>query len=271
MPVKSSLKFILTALSVLFLDTCLASFASAMPSRFPASVTPSPLSVVNALTPPDRPKSYAIFVASFNPITGDARGGIAGSAFFVSSTKAITAYHVLQAKSFDKPTEFTQTQIWLVHESEPAIEINLSNLDSNASADTTSIHLSANQVDASYVFEIGKTNELKIDDKVETDGFIASSTGPVLAPIGNGRLRITSVPHLERLHVEGNVVSRINVSLTSNDVNLKQTPCVQLSYKPVVGLSGGPVISGHRVVGMNSFADPQARASTWAVDVTLKN
>ena len=204
--------------------------------------------------------SYAVFVATLNPATGQAVGGVAGSAFFVSSTKAITAFHVLQPKSFAN----SHTQVWLVHEGEPAIELRAESVTSESSKDKTEISLGAiASVKPEFIFQVGSP---KAGDIVHTDGFLANSVGPILQ-IDGTRLRITSVPHLSRLHAEGHVMRELNVQLTSNDVNLRNAPCVQLSYKPVIGLSGGPVVTNNRVVGMNSFADPEARSSTWAVSI----
>lgn len=210
------------------------------------------------------PKSYAVFLATYDPLTGQAVGGVAGSAFFISSTQAITAFHVLQPKSFENP----RTQVWLVHEDEPAIELSLEDLTAQASLDRTTITLSKARAPQRHVFpRTTDAGTLPVGTKVETDGFVANSAGPALA-LDGPRLRITSVPRLERLHAEGSILRNVRVELASNDVNLKNAPCVQVSYKPVVGLSGGPVVSDGRVVGMNSFADPEAHASTWAVDLS---
>lgn len=203
------------------------------------------------------PKTYAVFMATWDPETKQAVGGVAGSAFFVSPTKAITAFHVLQPKSFEN----TRTQIWLVHEGEPAIEVTANELHADSANDRTTIELKKTTVPRRHVFAVGP---FKTGDRVETEGFHANSAGPVLEISGN-RLRITSVPRLERLRAEGQVLRGVRVELNAQDVRLKNTPCVQLSYTPVLGLSGGPVISGSRVIAMNSFADPHSRASTWAV------
>ena len=125
--------------------------------------------------------------------------------------------------------------------------------------------------------------QLPVGTKVETDGFAANSTGPILEfnkTIKNALvttnvqrphfLTITSVPHLARLHSEGTILRSARLELTSQDVNLRNAPCTQVSYRPVVGLSGGPVLSGSRVIGINSFADPSARASTWAIDLATE-
>jgi hypothetical protein len=256
------------------------------------------MAAVSSFAPPARaassqmahPKSYAVFIATYDPATGSTIGGVAGSAFFISETEAITAFHVLQPSSFTNP----HTQAWLVHENEPAIELTRSDLQADPSLDRTSIRLTRTRAPIRYIYERGTAAP---GARVETDGFIANSAGPILelalttptsdSPttenrngngngLGNGnrkpttdpRLRITSVPHLSRLHAEGNLLRHVRVELSSNDVNLKNAPCVQVSYKPVVGLSGGPVVSGDRVVGMNSFAEPESRASTFAVGVS---
>lgn len=234
--------------------------------------------------PSQAPKTYAVFLATYNPATGETVGGVAGSAFFITPKKAITAFHVLQAKSFDNPN----TQIWLVHENEPAIELAKENLISDSKLDRTTINLIGESAPQRFIFSSpgSAPAQLSPGTRVETDGFLANSTGPILefngAPNVNvptptsssnviaivkrsPALRISSVPHLARLHSEGSILRQARIELASNDVNLKNAPCVQVSYKPVVGLSGGPVFSGDRLIGMNSFADPEARSSTWAI------
>jgi hypothetical protein len=228
-------------------------------------------------------KSYAVFLATYDPATGQTVGGVAGSAFFVSPQTAMTAFHVLQPTSFANPN----TQIWLVHENEPAIELAKENLTSESTLDRTTIKLTNRSAPARYVFnrQGSAPAQLLAGTKVQTDGFLANSTGPILElNVSTSTstatsnvilkrppfLKITSVPSLSRLHSEGTILRSAVLELTSQDVNLRSAPCTQVSYKPVVGLSGGPVTSGNRVIGMNSFADPDARASTWAIDLPVR-
>jgi hypothetical protein len=219
-----------------------------------------------AATPDVEYKSFAVFVASYNSHTGEARGGVAGTAFFTSPTQGLTAYHVLQASSFLPQAGFEISQVWLVHEGEPAIELFTSDVHFDANKDLTWIHLGAGKkISAQLVFPIAQEAQPQVVQNVHTEGFLANSTGPMLARKGR-RLAITSIPQLSRLHAEGFLIQKSKVELRSSDVNLKTTACLELSYQPVVGLSGGPVISNGQVIAMNSFADPRTRTETWAVD-----
>lgn len=239
-------KSILSILAVVVLISCEAASATPLPS-------------------PTTPKAYAVFMASMDFKNQRFTGGVAGTAFFVSARKAITAFHVLKTQSFTPPSGFAKTQIWLVHENEPAIELRPSDLESRPDQDMTLIRLDeSRRAPARLVFETAAIDTPRAE--VEAEGFRANSTGPILQ-LDQGSLRVTQVPHLERLAVHGEIQRQVRVDLKANDVRLKEVPCLQLSYRPVVGLSGGPVVSRGRVVGMNSFADPGTRQSTWAVDL----
>jgi len=210
-------------------------------------------------------KAYAVFVASYNPVTHQARGGVAGTAFFVSRNRALTAYHVLQPRSWAAgPGEVRQ--IWLVHEGEPAIEITPEDLRYRAESDLSSIEFGRRQaVSNRYVFAVDEKASAAAG--VATEGFEANSVGPELA-IEKGRLKITAVPALKRIRAEGSLMKEVRVSLRANDVRLEGAPCLRLSYRPVVGMSGGPVITASgKVIGVNSFADPETRAHTWAISL----
>ncbi|MGZ3774403.1 MAG: hypothetical protein ACXVCN_11830 [Bdellovibrio sp.] len=216
------------------------------------------------------PRSYAVFVAHYNTDNNSAVGGVAGTAFFISPSKAITAFHVLQAASFSKQPNFEKVKIWLVHEDRPAIEINLNNLKEHQEFDLTVIDFGKEKI-ASQPEVYPLENNLKENTSlnawtVESDGFIANSTGPEIAKSGND-LVITSVPKLQRIQSYGRIVRSSLVHINASDVKLEHVPCFELSYKPVVGLSGGPMLKDGHVIAMNSFADP-SHQSTWAVQLS---
>jgi hypothetical protein len=215
------------------------------------------------------PKSFAVFVAHYNSNNNNAIGGVAGTAFFVSPNKAITAFHVLQAASFAKYPGFEKVKVWLVHEGRPAIEVHLSNLSEQKDSDMTVINFGDQKpVFANEIYPLAKNFTLEFHDKnlnVVSDGFVANSTGPELARNGSD-LVITKVSHLQRIHADGKLMQAANIRLTATDVNLVNASCFQASYEPIVGLSGGPMVVDGQVVAMNSFADP-SRKSTWALQL----
>ncbi len=210
-----------------------------------------------------QPRSYAVFVASYNSTNNEARGGVAGTAFFIAGTRAITAYHVLQPRSFQPQPGFERAQVWLVHEGEAAIELKPENLSYSQDRDITVIHLEgAIPIAQKNIFATG--NPGAVAGTVETEGFVAGSVGPVL--LRNGKdLMIDSVPSLERLALAGKILEQANVNLQASDIELKNSPSLQLSYRPVKGMSGGPVLANGKVIAMNSFADPRTFRQTWAM------
>lgn len=209
-------------------------------------------------------KSYAVFVAAYDSSTGRARGGVAGTAFFISPDKAITAFHVLQAESFRARSTRERVQIWLVHEGEPAIELLPSEITEFRERDLSTIQLpTGKHAPTRHVFELAKATVSP--GRIRTEGFLANSIGPLLQIAGD-HLEIKAVPLLNRLDGQGDLEGESRVNLESNDVNLNEIPCLHLTYRPIVGLSGGPVLGNDgKVIGMNSFADPRDRASTWAI------
>ena len=209
-------------------------------------------------------KAYAVFVISYNDSA--AIGGVAGTAFFVSPTRALTAYHVLQAVSFHPQAGYAHSRVWLVHEGEPAIELRETDVTYDQNNDLTGIAIHQ-PIKTDYIYSTAIENKL-VD--VETEGFRANSSGPRLERVGS-EIEITAVPSLERIHLRGSIVQRTRVDLHAVDVTLNQTACVEVSYQPIRGMSGGPLIAGGKVIGVNSFADPETKDRTWAVAVDPGN
>jgi hypothetical protein len=220
-----------------------------------------------ALALPAEGRAFAVFSVAYNPGSTQVKAGVMGTAFFISPTKAVTAYHVVQPKSFLPPEGYSRVKIWLVHEGEPAIELQKNNVTYFSSADQSVIQLKAGRVNSRYVF----TAAAAIDPgaPVMTEGFPANTQGPELAWSGSD-IVVTAVPRLERVRFNGAVARISRVELNAADVKLRGAPCIELTYKPLLGLSGGPVISAAgEVVAMNSFSDPRTRAATWAVALAL--
>lgn len=214
---------------------------------------------------PAPPKAFAVFMASYNTHNDIVRGGVCGTVFFVSGTRAVTAFHVLKPASFTPLPGFERVRIWLVHEGYPAVEIRPQYLRSNPDKDVTLITLPKSlRVDRRFVFYTAKIG--MIASRVETEGFMANTDGPILVRQGLD-IGISSVPHLTRLHLSGKVVRLVQVNLKAADINLKSSPSVELSYQPIVGISGGPVTANGKVIAMNSFADPGTFKHTWALQL----
>lgn len=218
------------------------------------------------------PSAFAVFRVSYSTSSGDVRGGVAGTAFFTSTQKAQSAYHVLNESSFQPNAGHDQVQVWLVQEGHPAIEVRAQEIKTRADRDLVLIHFSSKVIASEKVFPVLKdrASSLQINSalsqiRVETEGFRAGSTGPVLYWDGP-RLRIDSVPRLEKIRLSGEVLRQGKVTLGSADVNLVEAPAFQTSYPAIVGTSGGPILSQGKVIGFNSFSDPTSRTA-WGISV----
>lgn len=231
-----SLIHVLRILIVLFVHTLLSQYAIAQGS------------------------AYAVFKVSYNETGGEVVGGVAGSAFFVAPNRAVSAHHVLNATSFRPAEGFAKTRVWLVHEGETPIELFAPNVRTDSSKDITLIAF-ASPVSAK-VFTRAPAS-LRIGEPVASEGFRANSAGPLL--FWNGpELEISSVPRLERLRAEGVLLRATAVSVQADDLQVRDARGMQVSYAPVVGMSGGPVLQNGMIVGFNSFANPD-RATSWAL------
>jgi hypothetical protein len=211
------------------------------------------------------PKSFALFTTSYNTSGDLVRGGVNGTVFFISPTRAVTANHVMNRKAFKPLPGFERVKVWLVHEGYRPVELKPENFRSNPSHDVTIIDLPKSKaVDRRFVFPVGKITVAHA--AVQSEGFVANTDGPTIERRGKDVL-VTSVPRLQRLIIEGQIIRQAQIDLKTLDIDLKKSPSVQLSYRPIVGISGGPVIQQGRVVAMNSFADPGTFQQTWALQL----
>src|SRR5262245_51088951 len=72
--------------------------------------------------PSPTPKSFAVFSVAYKARGGEVRGGVGGTAFFVSPTTVITAYHVLQPATFQAAAG-EKKRTWLVRENFRPVEL----------------------------------------------------------------------------------------------------------------------------------------------------
>ncbi len=208
-------------------------------------------------------RSFALFMVSYNAQGAEAEGGVAGTVFFISPNQAVTAYHVINEKSFAPNQGFQKKRLWLVHEGHAPIEVKPEFLKTDRLRDLTLIRI-PKAVAKRYVFDTQAAAAPNM--AVESEGFVASSAGPVLERRG-ADLAIVAVPRLHRVFAKGLVIRKAPVDLKAQDVELSNSPSLELTYEPIKGMSGGPVVSGGKVVAMNSFADPQTFKRTWALEL----
>ncbi len=226
-----------------------------------------PLSEISLAAKSASNKAFAVFAYSYNEKNDLIVGGVSGTAFFVSETIGVTAFHVLQPKTFKPNPGFQHRKVFLIFENSEPIEIFPDEVTHFPSRDQSIIRLRAGRkVPRRHVFQL--ETSVKPEARVESEGFVANTSGPVLVRKGK-HVKIAKVPSLERRRLRGMVLRQAPVEMRADDVHMKGVNCVQLSYTPIVGFSGGPVISVRgRVIAMNSFAEPATRAQTWAVSLT---
>ena len=227
-------------------------------------------SSIGAPGPALQPKSFAVFSVNYEPGSREVRGGVGGTAFFIDRNTAITAYHVLQPLTFKPENPKQRRRVWLVREHFRPIELKPEYLSYRPELDMTVIRIPKGEaVPPQLTYETMQASALVGGPalEVETNGFLANSAGPDLNYNGLS-VEIVNVRHLERRNLKGRLLSGVSlVTLSATDLNIKDSPCVQVSYEPIVGISGGPVLVAGRVIGMNSFADPRTRKHTWALRI----
>ncbi|MCE4217597.1 hypothetical protein GD586_09055 [Pseudarcicella sp. GAP-15] len=212
-----------------------------------------------------------ILKLSYNSI-GDTNivGGICGTFFFIKENKAITANHVLNKAQF-KPNEgFDKCQFWLIIEPNYIYELQKEYLNEFAEIDTTIIELRKPYHDK--IRNISQKYS-QIGDKCKNEGFIAAEMPNLNIQWGQQGLEISSCAYNGTgTTAVGFIKSTPSLTITANDIKLKNICGIETSYGGVVGMSGGPLIDvqTNEIIGMMSIGLPvdlKEKKSIFAISI----
>jgi hypothetical protein len=216
---------------------------------------------------------YAVLKASYhwihdpsslapNIYKPDATGGFLGSAFFVNDNVALSAYHVLNEKTFNPDLHHTDSQIWLVSKSGVSHEIELIMMEFHPKLDLTIVRFKTKQ---NNVQKLELNTDFTLKTEIFNEGF--PDFGPpnvkfeVAQIIGKGPgLRIISADLKSALFKKLDYVKSISKeTVNKNDIKLNNVEIIRTSYGGKKGMSGSPLIksSDGTVIGLMSHGYPQ--------------
>lgn len=225
-------------------------------------------------------KSFALFKASYNSIMdNDVKGGIAGTAFFVTKNIAITAYHVLNDSTLKPNLNHTKTQLWLLNKMGGIIELKKYKytLKYFPGKDITLIVFNKPVVKDDYVFQIDfenfntftNKNDLQIySENIKSEGYRADSLVKATLAWSSHNLTVKEIHFLPQESHKGAIELITQISISATDVQLHNIQCLKLSYGSVLGMSGGPTLKNGKIIGVNSFGFPAGeniKTSTFAI------
>jgi len=197
---------------------------------------------------------FAVVKISYNtPGETPVTGGICGSAFLINDSTAITANHVLNPNNYAPNPGFKFVQYWLLsRDNSLIIPLSVVYLEPIEEIETTIIKLPDH---IKCTAKISETSP-NIDDPVRNYGHLINM--PIKQAHWNNNLLVIDDFSLNNSSSDstGTIVDIKNVTINANDVKLKDIKVIQPSFKANVGMSGGPLISNNKIIGMMSFGLP---------------
>ncbi|MDP3445310.1 MAG: trypsin-like serine protease, partial [Ignavibacteria bacterium] len=197
---------------------------------------------------------FAVVKISYNkvgetPVTG----GICGSAFLIDDSTIITANHVLNPQNFAPNKGFNFVQYWLLsRDNNLIIPLSKDYIKSIEKIETSIIKI-PNRVKCTL--EVAGSNP-KINDSVQNYGHIINM--PITNAHWENNQLIIDDFNLNNSTSDstGTITEFKKITIDANDVKLKDIEVIQPSFKANIGMSGGPLISNNKIVGMMSFGLP---------------
>ena len=213
------------------------------------------------------PKVFAIIKASYKNIgSKDIRGGISGTAFFISPKVALTAAHVVNKKIFVPHKGYLGAKVWLANNQFGTKEVQIEMVRAIPELDLTVIAFKKPVVSSRYIFSLANSKPRGFAN-VSSVGYAGVGTRPTLAWRGRQLVidRLSQLP----FHRESGSIRQIpRVNVKAADMQLKNVLALRLSYGSYVGMSGGPTLQNGKVIGVNSFgfpADQQKKTDAWSI------
>jgi hypothetical protein len=213
-------------------------------------------------------RSFAVFKASYSETGSAVSGGLAGTAFFISRQRALSAEHVLAPNLFRPNPGDKKVQVWLMNESGGVVEIFESQVRRYSGTDLAEIRFPSNVVAKDFVFSMA-TSAPVLSQATSSEGYQAGTADARLQWVGD-RLQIAQVLAQVQHRNGGQILRKAKVELNASDVKLVDADCFHVSAPSIVGMSGGPTLADGKVIGVNSFGYPvgaMKKDSTWVVSL----
>lgn len=215
--------------------------------------------------------TFAILKISYNNI-GDTtvEGGICGTGFFIKPQKAITANHVLNRNTFTPNVGYKFCDVILISHNGFTYSIKMSQITEYREIDTSVINFDSVPQNTS-VYSTSIDTDICGQD-VKSYGFIGNQMPIINANWVNNSFKVNSVNLSTVVKNEsGHVLRYFKISINGNDVKLSNIYGFEVSFKSVVGMSGGPLIDiNGKVIAMLSFglpADSNVKTQTFAIAI----
>jgi hypothetical protein len=211
---------------------------------------------------------FAIVKISYNkPGDTPVTGGICGSAFLLNDSTVITANHVLNIRNFAPNKGFNFVQYWLLNrDNNLIIPLSIDYIESNEEIETSIIKLPKH---VKCTLDVLKSSP-KIDDTVRNYGHISNM--PITEAHWENDLLLIDKFNLNNSTSDstGIIAGIKRITINANDVKLNNIEVIQPSFKANIGMSGGPLISNNKIIGMMSFglpADIDVKDTVFAIPI----
>lgn len=212
---------------------------------------------------------FAVVKISYNvPGETPVVGGICGSAFLIDDSTVITANHVLSKNNYAPNAGFNFVQYWLLSRDNIFIvPLSVDYIDSFEELETSIIKLPS-KMDCTLKISESSPN---INDPVRNYGHLGNKM-PITDAHWDNNLLIIDDFNLNNSTSDslGKIVEIKNVTVNANDVKLNDIKVIQPSFKANIGMSGGPLMSNNKIIGMMSFglpADKEIKDIVFAISI----
>ncbi len=188
-------------------------------------------------------KVWLILRPHYSPLGVMESIGICGTGFFINKNLFISSYHVLNESSFIPNAHYANKNIFLINSQGQKLEITQSNIcKSFLEIDVIFIEIKQSQ----DYFEI-EENYLE-GDEIRNIGYPSKNIEEILKDFSIKK----------QFNTTGKILKICdNYSINANDVKISNKKIIILNYSSEIGLSGGPLLKGNKVIGIMSHLYPQ--------------
>lgn len=202
--------------------------------------------------------SFAILKLSYNqPGESPLTGGICGTGFFINDSMAITAYHVLNERTFKPNIGFRYCCFWILSRDGLIDRLDHHSVQGYPEIDTTVLRFDEPQLGIKVY--TSSNRKPKAGTQVYGIGHIGN-TMPQIKAQWEGHSIVITGADLDSVVCDkkGYIKRCANFDVNTQDVRLRNIAGFELSFGTKIGMSGGPLIDQQtgEVLGLLSFGLP---------------